>query len=100
MKISENVYLSQLKNISILWDNDLYTLALFILRSFDAADREINEKNKGSIQKSRPTLHGLAADFAMLTKVPSYIVEKKLKSLGFNIGATVDFDSATKKERP
>ena len=94
----EIVYLSQIKNISILWDSDFYTLALFILRSFDATDREINEKNKGSIQKSRPTLHGLAGYFAMLTNVPSFIVEKKLKSLGFNIGAIVEFDSYTKNE--
>lgn len=94
----EIVYLSQLKNISILWDGDLYALALFILRSFDATDREVNEKNNKSVQKTRPTLHGLAGDFAMLTKVPSFIVEKKLKSKGFDIGATVDFDFGEQKE--
>ena len=92
------VYLSQLKDIAILWRGDLYALSLFILRSLDATDREINAKNKGSIQKSRPTLHGLAGDFAMLTKVPGFIVEKKIKSLGFDLGATVDFDSGSSLE--
>jgi hypothetical protein len=87
------VYLSKLENIAILWHGALYALALFLLRSFDATDKEFNARYTGSIRKSRPTIHGLAADFSMLTKVPKFIVENKIKALGLNLGATVEFDS-------
>ncbi len=91
-RMRQIVYLSRIENLAILWPGDFHALALFILRSFDATDREVNKKNKTSIQKSRPTLHGLAGDFSRLTKVPNFIVERTIKSLGLNLGATVDFD--------
>jgi hypothetical protein len=91
----EKVYLSQLEEFAILWPGDVHALAEFILRSYDATDREVNASNQSSIQRSRPTLHGLASDFAMLTKVPRSRVEKEFQAFGFSLGATVEFDSET-----
>ncbi len=88
----EFVYLSQLKDVQILWEGDFRTLAEFILHSRDATDKIANAKNRGSIQKSRPTLHGLAHYFADITDVPISRIECLLKDRGFDMGATVDFD--------
>jgi hypothetical protein len=79
----KKVYLSQLEEFTILWLGDVHALAEFILCSYDAMDREVNASNQSSIQRSRPTLHGLAADFAMLTKVPRSRVEKEFQAFGF-----------------
>lgn len=95
MADGKKVYLSQLEEFAILWPGDVHALAEFILRSYDATDREVNASNQGSIQRSRPTLHGLAGDFAMLTKVPRSRVEKEFQALGFSLGATVEFDLET-----
>ena len=92
MRKSKTVYLSQLEELAILWTGDIRTLAEFILRSYDAGDREKNETSRGTIQKSRPTLHGLARDFALLTRIPLSRVERELESRGFDLSATVEFD--------
>jgi len=88
----KTVYLSQLEELAILWPGDVRTLAEFILRSYDAEDRESNERSRGTIQKSRPTLHGLASEFAMLTRIQQSRVEREFESHGFDLGATVEFD--------
>ncbi len=88
------VNLSQLKEIAILWPGDVHMLAEFILRSYDARDREVNARSRGVIHKSRPTLHGLAGDFAMLTKVPESRVEREFQTRGLDLGVTVEFDPA------
>lgn len=88
----EIVYLSQLEEVQILWPGDVRALAEFILRSYDATDKIANARNTGSVQKSRPTMHGIAMDFAGLTNVRGTQIEQKFKSLGFNLGSNVDFD--------
>lgn len=92
MRKRKTVYLSQLEELAILWTGDIRTLAEFILRSYDAGDRESNKRNRGTIQKSRPTLHGLARDFAMLTRIQLSRVEREFESRGFDLSATVEFD--------
>ena len=90
----ETVYLSQLEEVQILWRGDIRALAEFILRSSDATDKIANALNTDSKQTSRPTIHGLAMNFANITDVSGTQIEQQLKSHGFNLGAKVDFDLA------
>ena len=92
--MEKQVYLFQLEQFTILWPGDVHTLAKFILRSYDARDRDINACSHGSVPKSRPTFHGLAADFAMLTKVPESRVEREFQTRGLDLEATIEFDPA------
>jgi hypothetical protein len=92
MRKGKVVYLSQLEELAILWPGDIRALAEFIVRSYDAGDRERNEANRGTIQKSRPTLYGLARDFSMLTRIQPSRVERELESHGFDLSATVELD--------
>lgn len=92
MRTIKPVYLSQLEAIEILWLGDIRVLAEFILRACDARDQEFNSQNRGSRQRSRPTLRGLAGKFAGLTHVSTEQVEQVFKAHGLNLGATVEFD--------
>jgi len=88
------VYLSQLKQVQILWPGDIYALAEFILCCREATDKIANARNTGSVQTSRPTINGLAGYFANVTNIPTSQIKQQLKSYGFNLGANVDFDPA------
>jgi hypothetical protein len=90
--MKKRVYLSQLKEVSILWAGDIYMLAEFILRSHAATDRQRNAQNENTRVTSFPTLHGIALKFAILTGTPALRVEKEFTARGFNLGATVEFD--------
>jgi hypothetical protein len=92
MRTIKPVYLSQLEAIEILWVGDVRELAEFMLRACDARDRELNSQNRGSKQRSRPTLHGLAGHFARLTNISVDRVEQAFQVHGLNLGATVEFD--------
>lgn len=86
------VCLSQLGKIKILWPGDVRMLAEFMLRCYDANDKIENAKNKGSVRKSRPTVHFLACEFARLSGTHSSVIENIFHSHGLNLGATVEFD--------
>jgi hypothetical protein len=86
------VYLSQLRDVQVLWDGDFRAFAEFVLRSRDASDKIVNAQNRGYIQKSRPTLQMLAHYFSYMTEFAAPRIERLLKDHGFDIGATVDFD--------
>ncbi|MBN1974818.1 MAG: hypothetical protein JW787_14355 [Sedimentisphaerales bacterium] len=88
----EVVYLSELKDIQILWPGDIRSLAEFKLRCCDSEDKIANSNSRGGIQKSRPTIHGLAADFEHMTNISISRIERILKDYGFNLGATIEFD--------
>ncbi len=92
MRTIKPVYLSQLDAIEILWPGDVRVLVEFMLRACDARVQELNSQNRGSRQRSRPTLHGLAGHFARLTHVSVDRVEQVFQAHGLNLGATVEFD--------
>lgn len=76
-----------LKGVSVLFRNDLYKLAFFLLKAFDA-------KNRGTNTISRPTLHGLACAYAnLIHDLPVADIEDKLKHQGFDLGARVEWDA-------
>jgi hypothetical protein len=86
------VYLSELENLKILWPGDFHTLAEFTLKCHEAKDKIANARNTGSVQKSRPSIHGVAMHYSRITDLSGSQIEQQLKSDGFDLGATVDFD--------
>ena len=93
MPKQEIVQLSKLREISVLWHGDVHTIAEFLLRTCDIQDRKNNARRTGSLQKSRPTLNGVAKSFALIARVPKSDVEKELNIRGLNLKATVEFDA-------
>ncbi len=49
-------------------------------------------KDKNTNCKSRPTLHGLANKYSLLTEVNSDQIEDMLKEYGFLLGSTIEYD--------
>ena len=93
MSQREKVYLSQLEDVQILWPGDVRMLGEFVLRCYDAKDEIANAKNSG-IQKSRPTIHGLALILDRIMEVPETQIEQIFKSHGISLAATVEYDLA------
>lgn len=93
MKVTRTtVYLSQLKEIAVLFPGDIYRLAEFILDCSEAADCINDITHQSNIRHSRPTLHGLAKNFAALTQVHVSDVIKKLEVLRVDFNSAVEFD--------
>lgn len=75
------------KPVSVLFPGDLYDLACFLLKAFDA--RAVGTKAKG-----RPTVHGLASAYArLIIDLPLQQVEDMLQRHGFDLGATVEWQT-------
>lgn len=88
------ISLAVLRDVAVLFPGDLHELATFFLKACDARDREANAKNPRVVQKSRPTLHGLAGRYAQVTDISRDRVEKSLVEAGLELGAVVEFDRA------
>ena len=86
------IFVSRLEKVQILWRGDVRALADFLLRSYDARDRQINARSDNTSRATRPTLHGLAGIFAGLTDMPRSDIETQLQADGFDLGAVVEFD--------
>jgi len=93
MRKKRTVHPSQLEDVSVLWPGDIRALAEFVLRSFDARDRRMAEGDRGTLQTSRPTLHGLAGVYARIVDVPRSEIESVLEADGLYLGAIVEFDT-------
>ena len=87
----KRLYLSQLKDVQILWPGDIYAFGEIVLRCYDARDVRANAQGS-SIQKSRPTLHGLAGYYAAIADIPREHIAAEFKKYGLDLGATVEFD--------
>jgi hypothetical protein len=81
----EQIRVSELKNVRILYKGDLYDLARLLLKINDARD-------KGTNTRSRHTIKGLAREFAMLSGLNTGEVEKVLLQYDLPFGATVEHD--------
>jgi len=95
MARTKTLDLSQLEELAILWPGDIRALAEFLLCASDARDHQTNRQSREVVQRSRPTLHGLARHFAMLTGVPESQITREFEAHGLNPVATVEFDSTT-----
>jgi hypothetical protein len=81
------IAVGSLKGVSVVFRNDLYRLASFLLKAFDA-------KNRGTNRQSRPTLHGLACAYVnLIHELRVDDIKEKLKQQGFDLGATVEWDA-------
>jgi hypothetical protein len=89
-----SILLSALREVAVLFPGDLYELADFVLKAREVRDREANANNPRTIQKSRPTLHGLAGLYGHVTDVSQERIERLLVEAGLDLGAVVDFDQA------
>ncbi len=78
------VYLSQLKEISILYPGDVYEVAELIIRLSDAKYNESKTLKSKVISLSRPTLYGLANRFERLADIPKSRVEEVFEAHGFD----------------
>lgn len=94
------VYLSQLEKISILWPGDIFAFAKFVLRSYDAIDREMSVESGRARGCTRPTLHGLASSFASVTRIPVSRVEEEFLNRGLVLSAIVTFGPESDASEP
>ena len=85
----ESIKLSSLTGISILFENDLYDLACFMIKTHRSQDEEANRKSSRAHQTTSSTLLALAHKYAYLTNVPSDIVKMKLREAGLSLDAIV-----------
>ena len=92
MSERKRLYLSQLRGIQILWPGDIYAFGEIVLRCYDARDVRVNALGRGGVQKSRPTLNGLAGYFAAIADMPEHQIAAEFKKHGLDLGATVEFD--------
>ena len=60
--MTEKIGVSSLKNISVLYEGDIYDLACLLLKVHDAKDR-------GTNSKSRHTINGFAKSYSMFADV-------------------------------
>jgi hypothetical protein len=74
-----------LRPASVLYDGDVYDLAVLLLKLYDARVGQTG-------YKSRPTVHGLASAYARLMTDPSVQqVEAVLRECGLPLGAVVEW---------
>lgn len=85
----DKIRVSELKNVHILCKGDVYDLACLLLKLNDA-------KDKGTNAKSRHTVKGLAAKFAMLSGIDYDEIEKALLQYDLPFGATIEHDKDVK----
>ena len=85
----DKICVSDLKNVNVLSEGDIYDLARLMLKIDDA-------KDKGTNARSRHTIKGLAIKFAMLSDIDSVKIEKIFLQYNLPFGATVEHDKDVK----
>ena len=87
--MSEKIAVSELKNISVFYEGDIYDLACILLKLNDARD-------KGTNSRSRHTVKGLITKYSMLTNVDFDQIMKVIVEHDLPLGATVEYDDDVK----
>lgn len=90
VSMTSKIGLNSLRRVSILFDDDLYELACFLVKVCHAKDAVAHQER--ARVRSRPTVHGVANWYAMLTNVKLSVIEGVLKRHGFELGTIVEFD--------
>jgi hypothetical protein len=74
-----------LRPVKVLYDGDVYDLAVLLLRLYDA-------KAGRDGYRGRPTVHGVASAYArLMTDVNPERVESVIRDRGLPLGAVVDW---------
>ena len=79
----ETISVESLKNVSVLFDGDIYEFALLLLKLNDA-------KGRGSSTISRHTVQGLATAYCNLVDVAFQDIISVFKRHDLPLGATVE----------
>lgn len=90
MNIPKSIKLSQLKGLSIYFQDDLYQTAKLLLTLYDARREKLGEPGI-----KRPTVHGLVRTFASLSDVCNprrEYVERIVAQKKWKPNATIKFD--------
>ena len=74
-----------LKSLKVLFEGDIYELACLLLKAYNA-------KEQGTNSRSRPTVHGLATRYSMLTDISRDAIIEVFNRHGLPLGATVESD--------
>ena len=81
----KKISVTALKGINILFDDDIYELAYWLLKMNDA-------KNRGTNTRSRHTVYGVAGIYAMEARLGRDDIVRLLESHGLSPGATIEYD--------
>jgi hypothetical protein len=81
----KKIGITALKGINILFDDDIYELAYWLLKMNDA-------KNRGTNTRSRHTVYGVAGIYAMQVRLDRDDIVHLLESHGLPSGATIEYD--------
>ena len=84
--MTEIIGVSSLKNIRVLYEGDIYDLACLLLKVNDAKDR-------GTNNKSRHTINGLAKSYSMLADVDLNRVMAVMTRNDLPLGAVMEYDA-------
>ena len=79
--MSERVEVSRLRGLQVLFEDDLYELAMFLLKVHMAQDTPT--------QTTRTTVHGLVAAYARLVTVNGDRARAMLEASGLSLGACI-----------
>src|ERR1039458_2988598 len=77
--------LRSLKSVKVLFEGDIYDLACLLLKAYNAKDQRTGFR-------SRPTVHGLATRYSMLTDISTDAIIEVFNRHGLPLGATVESD--------
>jgi hypothetical protein len=82
----ENIGVESLRPVQVLYDGDVYDLAVLLLKLYDAkADRDGH--------RGRRTVHGVASAYArLMIDISTEQVEARIKEHGLPLGAVVDWE--------
>ena len=81
----DKIGISELRNISVLFESDLYDFANLMLKIYDA-------KNKGTNTVTRDTVNGLVHGYALLARINSNQVLAVIKKNKLPLGSTIEHD--------
>ena len=81
----EKIGITTLKGISVLFEDDIYDLAYWLLKTNEARDR-------GTNSTSRHTVYGLAGVYALAANMNRDEIARALESHGLSLGATIEYD--------
>ena len=79
----EQISVESLKDVCVLFENDIYELARLLLKVNDAKDR-------GTHTISRHTVHGLASAYCILAQVEFEEIIRVFRQHNLPLGATVE----------
>jgi hypothetical protein len=83
--MADKIGVSELRNIGVLFEGDLYDFANLMLKIYDA-------KNKGTNTITRDTVNGLVHGYALLARVNSNRVLAIIKRYGLPLSSTIEYE--------